>query len=240
MTFDNPHRRYMALGTAVLIGATGLVTTAGAGSSGGQRPATTTTVTAPAKAHAAAAHTRIDRLTASARARYDQEVYGRPVHIQLKRISHDPKLVSLLESGNTSALKAYVKSRFYADWYHSHVSRMAILKAGKTVDEIGVPFVVAPSQTAIKNRQGRTIGTLEISVQDEIGFVRYMHRNFPVDVVVRGSGAGHVRSSLPEAAKMKLPDRGTVTVAGRRYAVRSFHKLAMGKEPVTVWVLARS
>ena len=239
MTFDNPHRRYLALGTAVLVGATGVVSTAGAGSSASQSPPPAKTTVTPVKAHAAA-HTRIDRLTASARARYDQEVYGRPVHTQLQRIAHDRKLVSLLESGNTPALKAYVKSRFYSVWYHAHVSRMAILQNGKTVDEIGVPFVVAPSQTAIKGRGGKTIGTLQVSVQDVIGFVRYMHRNFPVDIVARGAGAGHVRTSLPAAAKLNLPARGTVTISGRRYAVRSFHKLAMGKEPVTIWVLARS
>lgn len=239
MIFDTPRRQYLALGTAVLIGATGAVTTAGARPSGSQSPAVGRTVTTPVRAHAAA-KTRIDRLTASARARYDQEAYGGPVHVQLERISHDQKLVSLLESGNTSALKAYVKRRFYADWYHAHVSRMAILKNGRTVDEIGVPFVVAPSQTVIKSRSGKTIATLQVSVQDEIGFVRYMHRNFPVEIVVRGSGDGQVRSSLPAAARIKLPDRGTVTVSGRRYAVRSFDKLAMGGEPVTIWVLARS
>jgi hypothetical protein len=76
--------------------------------------------------------------------------------------------------------------------------------------------------------------------QDVIGFVRFMHRNYPVDVVVRGRGAAHVRSSLPAATNAKLPSRGPVTIAGRRYDVRSFQQTAWGSEPVTVWILTKA
>jgi hypothetical protein len=60
-----------------------------------------------------------------------------------------------------------------------------------------------------------------------------------VDVLVRGQGAAHVRTSLPAAANAKLPSQGPATIAGRRYLVRSFHKTALGGEPVTVWILAK-
>jgi hypothetical protein len=48
-----------------------------------------------------------------------------------------------------------------------------------------------------------------------------------------------VRTSLPSAATAALPARGLVTIAGRRYDVRSFSRTSLGGEPVTVWVLAR-
>jgi hypothetical protein len=72
-----------------------------------------------------------------------------------------------------------------------------------------------------------------------IGFVRYMHRNYPVDVVVRGRGTDHVRTSLPAALDVRLPDAGTATVAGTRYQVRSFPQTALGGEPVKAWILQR-
>jgi hypothetical protein len=46
-----------------------------------------------------------------------------------------------------------------------------------------------------------------------------------------------VRTLLPAAAHAHLPARGTVTLAGRRYAVRSFAQRAWAGEPVTVWIL---
>jgi hypothetical protein len=66
-----------------------------------------------------------------------------------------------------------------------------------------------------------------------------MHRNYPVDVVVRGSGSAHVRSSLPAAANVQLPNSGTVTVAGKRYQVGSFQAKALGGETVRAWILQR-
>ena len=55
-------------------------------------------------------------------------------------------------------------------------------------------------------RAAGTLGTLQLSIQDVIGYVKYMHRNYHVDVVVRGRGAGHVRTSLPAAASMSLAE----------------------------------
>jgi hypothetical protein len=56
-----------------------------------------------------------------------------------------------------------------------------------------------------------------------------------VFAVVRGGG--QVRTLLPAAAQARLPARGQVTLAGRRYAVRSFRERAWGGVPVTVWIL---
>jgi len=82
-------------------------------------------------------------------------------------------------------------------------------------------------------------GTLQVAIQDEIGFVRFMHRNYGVDVVVRGRVPGHVRTSLPAAASVSLPAAGSVRIAGQRYRVSSFHDHAWNGEPVTVSILQR-
>jgi hypothetical protein len=117
---------------------------------------------------------------------------------------------------------------------------MRIVQGSRVVVETGVPFVVAPVQMTLRGAGGRALGTLQVSIQDEIGFVRLIHRHHPVDVVVRGQGAGHVRSSLPAAAQVKLPSTGSVTIAGRRYQVSSFRETAWGNEPVTVSILQKA
>jgi hypothetical protein len=58
-----------------------------------------------------------------------------------------------------------------------------------------------------------------------------------VDVVVRGQGAGHARTSLPTALHARLPDRGTTMIAGQRFVVHSLTRTALGGELVKIWVL---
>jgi hypothetical protein len=190
--------------------------------------------TAPARSTAA-----IDRYTAAAKHQYAAEVSGAKPTALARRVARDPTLLRLLQSGDLAGTRAYVSRQFPSVWYHWHVSRMRIVQGSKVVSENGVPFAVAPAQITLHGKGGRSLGTLEVSIQDEIGFVRLMHRSHPIDVVVRGQGSGHLRTSLPAAANATLPSSGSTTIAGRRYRVRSFHETAWGNEPVTVWILAR-
>jgi hypothetical protein len=179
-------------------------------------------------------------LTIVAQHQYASEVHGPAALSALHRVGRDQTLLRTLQSGNLSATRAYVQRQFPAVWYHWHVARMRILQGSRVVVETGVPFAVAPAQMTLHGAGGRNLGTLQVSIQDEIGFVRLIHRHHPVDVVVRGRGAGHVRSSLPAAAQMKLPSTGSVTIAGLRYRVSSFHETAWGNEPITVSILQRA
>jgi hypothetical protein len=235
-----------AIAATAVIAATAIVAAGGIVSAAGHvpGPAVSATVapipaavriTAPPRP---AGTSRIDRLVRAARFRYGQEVYGSAAHQQLSMVARDPRLRAALGSGDRAFLRAYVRSEYKRVWYHQHVSYLRIVRGSQILAETGVPFAVAPSQTALRDAHGRRLGTLQVSIQDEIGFVRYMHRNFPVQIVVRGRGPGHVLSSLPAAGAMTLPRHGTVDIGGRRFAVGSFHATAFGGEPVTIWVLA--
>jgi hypothetical protein len=203
--------------------------------------ASAATLPAPQRARpAAVANTSIDHLTTVAKARYVQEVQGGEAHATLHRVARDPALLAALRSGSQTRLRSYVKSQYMPVWYHWHVSRLRIMRGSQVLVDAGVPFCVAASQTALRDARGRPLATLQVSIQDEIGFVRLIHRHHPVDVVVRGQSAGHVRSSLPAAAQVTLPSTGSVTIAGRRYRVSSFRETAWGNEPVTVSILQKA
>jgi hypothetical protein len=186
---------------------------------------------------AAVAAVPIDRLTAVAKRRYADEVWGRQAHATLRRVGRDRALLGALRSGDLARLRSYVDSQFHRVWYHWHVSRLRIVRGSRILTDVGVPFVVAPSQRTLRDARGRSLATLQVSIQDVVGFVRYMHRNYGVDVLVRGRRASHVRTSLPAARDARLPDSGTATVAGTRYQVRSFTRTALGHEAVRVWIL---
>lgn len=197
---------------------------------------------APATAVVAAQHKHhrsrgaMTRIVAIAKQRWAIEQYGPPVHVLLRRVAAEPGLSRALRSRDPRAVRAYVDSRFRPAWYHWHVSRLRIVRGSRKLVDVGVPFVVAPSKLALPGTRG---AVLQISDQDVIGYVKFMRRNHGVDVVTRGSVPGHVRTSLPAALHVQLPDRGIVTIAGRRYDVASFHRKALNDERVKVWILVR-
>ncbi len=120
---------------------------------------------------------------------YAAETTGPKPRATARRVARDPTLLRLLAAGDVAATRAYVAREFPAVWYHLHVSRLRITQGSRVIDEIGVPFTVAPAQVPLRSG-GRTIGTLQVSIQDVIGYVRLLHRHDAVDVVVRGRRAG--------------------------------------------------
>ena len=170
-------------------------------------------------------------------ARYTSEASGAAAHATLSRLAHDPGLLAAVRSGSNTRIRSYVDSRFRPVWYHWHVSRMRITRGNTTVIETGVPFVVNGPTTTLHDAHGHAIAQLQISIQDVIGFVRLNTRHGDVNTVVRGHGSADVRTSLPGALTVKLPSSGTVTVAGHRYDVGSFHETGWRGEPLQVWIL---
>jgi hypothetical protein len=235
--------------TALSCTAVVAVALAGCGSSMASpaaRPASATTTTStPTKtttvkrAHKAAARPRsaIDRLAIVARQRYFEEVTGAAVHKQLRRVAADPVLLRTLRTGNLAGLRAEVRLQDATP--HAHISRLRVVRGSRVLANAGLVFAVAPAQQRLHDARGRYIGTLQLSIQDVIGYVKYLHRNVHVDVVVRGHGAAHLRTSLPAVAHVALPSTGTVSISGHRYQVRSFRERGLAGEALNVWILKR-
>jgi hypothetical protein len=192
--------------------------------------------TSSASAPAGSAHAKlIDERTAIAEQTYDREVSGGVVSGRLHEIAADAGVRAAVRARSVSRLRAAVERKFMPVWFHQHVSRLQILQGTRVVVDAGVPFVVDGPHTSLGNGF-----TLRISIQDEIGFVRLISRHHPVQVVVRGRGSAHVRSSLAAAAHARLPSSGSVMLAGAHYFVRSFSRTALGAEPVKIWILQRA
>jgi|SRR5689334_9016030 len=185
---------------------------------------------------------QIDRLTQEAKRRWDIQIHGHSALGKLHRLAGDATLRRLLASRNVGAMRSYVHRTYPRVWYHWHVSCVRVLRGSRLLAEAGVPFCVAPVQMNLRGAHGRYLGTLQVSIQDVIGYVRLMHRNYPVDVIVRGRGAAHVKTSLGHenaglVRHARLPNAGRTTIAGRRYNTRSFTATALGGEPVRIWIL---
>ena len=226
--------------TFTKLGAVGLAAAAIAGCGMATASSTTTgTVTKQARKPSAAAK-KIDANLVRAKEVYANQVSG-PHSIQtLHRLGSDATLLSLLSQGNLSAARSYIKTEYWKVWYHWHVSRMKITRGSRVISEQGVVFAMPASHMTLRGTGGRNLGTLYVSMQDEIGMVRLFHRMHPqVQVVIRSKKTHQLRTSMYSAAFAKLPTSGSLKIHGLRYLVRSFPNKNWNGEPITVWILMR-
>jgi hypothetical protein len=162
---------------------------------------------------------------------------------QLGRIARDGVLLDALRRGDVAGAQAEADDQLRSPGNHfAHVTRISVARGSRvlvnaTVNSDGV-FVVAPGSRVLRSH-GRPLGTLLVSIQDVTGYVKVVHDLTGADVVARGA-SGRVRISRGAPAVGRLPLSGNVTIAGRRYFVRSFHEVGWGHEPLTVWILERA
>jgi hypothetical protein len=170
---------------------------------------------------------------------YGNETHGPKLHAQTVRIAGDEILLEALARGDLRAAQAEGEAQLQRPQNHfEHVTRIAVLRGSRevvnaTVNADGV-FVVAGARRTL-TFHGRVVGTLLVSLQDVTGFVKLIHRHTGFEALARGS-SGHIRTSLQAARLVALPPSGRVTIAGRSYAVVSFHERAWRGEPLTVWI----
>jgi hypothetical protein len=186
---------------------------------------------------------RIDGIVAVAKGSYHSETKGRQLLKQLGRIARDSILLNALSRGDVAGAQAEADAQLRSPVNHfAHVTRISVIRGSRvlvnaTVNSDGV-FVVAPGSRVLR-LHGRPLGTLLVSIQDVTGYVKLVHDLTGADVVARGA-SGHVRTSRGAPTGARLPPSGHVTIAGRRYSVRSFRETGWGNEPLTVWILLRA
>lgn len=205
-------------------------------------PGTTSAAPAPAVGAAlaqsvpcpAGAAQRSALALARAQARYALEWRGRTIHVDLRRIAADRALVDALASGQLGAAQLAAEAQLI-----HHVVQIRVLRGGRAiVDANPTSFDVAGSELVLHGPHGTTLGTLEITLQDIIGFLKLDRHLYHAATVVRGSG-GRVLSSLPHAVAPALPESGCVRVAGARWTVSHMSRPGYAGEHLEIWVLNR-
>ncbi|MCA1689793.1 MAG: hypothetical protein LC720_04950 [Actinobacteria bacterium] len=165
--------------------------------------------------------------------RYHLESGGAAVRAALSLVARDPALGDALAAGDLAAA-----GREALRWVagRHHITAIRVVRAGRVlVGTERYPFDVAGARRVLR-RGGRVLGTLEVTIQDVIGFIRLVHKFTGSQVVVRGA-AGDARSSLPAALAAPLPTSGCASVGGHAYAVRSFGVADFTGAALRIWIL---
>lgn len=183
-----------------------------------------------------AAAARARAVLRGAKRRFRIESSGSVIRADLRFIAHDSILLDALRSGDLAVARAEV-ARLQDSQIVKHVTRIRVLRGSRVlVDGWPTSFDVGGSERALRDRRGRSLGRVQITIQDVIGFIKLEHKHDATEVVVRDVN-GRVRTLLPAAARLPLPPSGCVRVGRRRYAVRSFSERGFTGETLNIWLL---
>ncbi len=153
---------------------------------------------------------------------------------QIRRVQRNVPLLEAVAQRNPVATLAAVRILL-----HQHIVRLRVLgPAGELLADDGGPYVLAPV-TAPLRLEGRKIGSIVLSIQDDEGYKRLAGRLAGLDVLMYMNIGGRqqlVKNSLGPAPG-NVPASGSYTYRGKGFRVLTLHGAAFPSGPLTIRVL---
>jgi hypothetical protein len=177
---------------------------------------------------ASAQDTLVNTLRRVARLIYAGEG-GRHAFTQVHRVQHDQQLLRAVAARNPAATRRAVEHLL-----HEHVVRLRVSAGGRLLSDVGGPFVLAPVHAPL-HLNGRRIGGIELSIQDDEGYKRLTGRLAGLNVLMY-MNSRLVKNSLGPAPGT-VPASGTYRYRGRTFRVYTLHAQAFPSGPLRIAVL---
>jgi hypothetical protein len=147
---------------------------------------------------------------------YQTELSSSEVRSDQHQVESFQPLLSALASGNRAGVREAVRELVYS---HTHVVRLRVTRGSELLADIGGPYIIAPVGGSLRSG-GRTVGHYELSVQDDLGYVKLENRFVAAPLLLRVQGRRvPVEGNLAAAG---VPRSGPYSYRGRSYEVYSF------------------
>lgn len=172
--------------------------------------------------------TLVNTLSRVARLIYTSEG-GAHALTQVRRVQHYRPLVRAVAAHDPTGTRRAVEHLL-----HEHVVRLRVSAAGRLLSDVGGPYVLAPVHASLR-LNGRRIGSIELSIQDDEGYKRLAGRIAGLNVLMY-MGSRLVKNSLGPAPG-KVPVSGTYRYRGRTFRVYTLHAQAFPSGPLRIAVL---
>jgi hypothetical protein len=128
----------------------------------------------PALCRATARATTASATVAVGKRLYEGERTSAQTRHVVAVVAHDPRFIHAVATDDPAALRAQI-IRFFRD-PSLHVVRIrAVTAAGRLVNDVGGPDVLAPVSAPLR-AHGAVVGTVTLSVQDDAGYLKLVHR----------------------------------------------------------------
>jgi hypothetical protein len=172
--------------------------------------------------------TLVNTLSRVARLIYTSEA-GAHALVQVRRVQHYQPLLRAVAARDELATRLAVEHLL-----HEHVVRLRVSAGGRLLSDVGGPYVLAPVHAPLR-LNGRPIGDIELSIQDDEGYKRLAGRLAGLNVLMY-MGSQLVKNSLGPAPG-KVPASGTYHYRGRTFGVYTLHAQAFPSGPLRIVVL---
>jgi hypothetical protein len=154
---------------------------------------------------------------------------GRHAFTQVHRVQHDQQLLRAVAARDPAATRQAIEHLL-----HEHVVRLRVSAGGRLLSDVGGPYVLAPVHAPL-HLNGRQIGNVELSIQDDEGYKRLAGRLAGLNVLMY-MGSRLVKNSLGPAPGT-VPSSGTYHYRGHTFRVFTLHAKAFPSGPLRIAVL---
>ena len=160
--------------------------------------------------------------------------------VQVHRVQRNQALLSAVANRDPNATRLAIDSLL-----HQHIVRLRVSAGGHLLADVGGPYVLAPVTAALR-LDGRQIGSLVLSIQDDEGYLRLTRRLADLHVLMYMSPT--LSSTRPTHSSMLVknslgPDPGNVPASGlyhyrgHTFRVFTLHARSFPSGPLRILVL---
>jgi hypothetical protein len=142
------------------------------------------------------------------------ETTGSSARMALRHAARNAAFRRAIASGSPAAVRAAIIGFFRDSVFH--IVRVRAWKGSHLIADVGGPFVISPATATIPG-----IGRFMLSIQDDTGYVKLIHRFTGADVVLH-AGARTVPGSNLVPGPPYTAGLSTVTYRGRTYRAYGF------------------
>ena len=168
----------------------------------------------PARPAVDCADARVGAIGLVGRNLIDAETRGASAQMALHHAAGSRPFRRAIAAGNPAAVRAAI-IRFFRD-SRFHIVRVRAWRGSHLITDVGGPFVISPARATIPG-----IGRFVLSVQDDTGYIKLIHRFTGADVVLH-AGPRTVPGSNLFPGPPYTPGLTTVTYGGRTYTAYGF------------------
>jgi hypothetical protein len=168
----------------------------------------------PVTCGATAADTRAATIGLVGRNLIRAEAQGATAQLALKHAAKTPAFRRAIASGSPAAVRAAIIGFFRDSRFH--IVRVRAWKGSHLITDVGGPYVLSPASATIPGA-----GRVMLSVQDDTGFIKLMHRFTGAEVVLH-AGAKTVPGSNLSPGPPYASGLTSVTYHGRPYRAYGF------------------
>jgi len=177
--------------------------------------------------------TLVNTLSHVARLIYAGETGGRAL-IQVHRVQHNQPLLRAVAARDPVATRTAIEGLL-----NEHVVRLRVSAGGRLLSDVGGPYVLGPARAPLR-LNGRQIGNMVLSIQDDEGYKRLAGRLAGLDVLMyMNLNPAHptlVKNSLGPSPGA-VPSSGSYRYRGHTYRVFTLHAQAFPSGPLRIVVL---